>query len=80
MRTTPHDQCSAGWDAQAMRFLEPGQNYENKLRGFRNFLQENNGGDGFMVGGHLTLADLHAFNVLINWYKSFDRNTFVKNW
>ena len=28
-------------------------------------------------GKSLTIADLHAYNILTNWYKSFDRTVFT---
>ena len=30
-----------------------------------------------MIGTDLTVADLHAFNVLCNWYKVFSRERFA---
>ena len=29
-----------------------------------------------MIGDRLSVADLSAFNILCNWYKSFDRKVF----
>ena len=46
--------------------------YRNHLDGFRNYLQSNPADSGFFVGDSLTVADLHAFNLLCNWYKAFD--------
>jgi glutathione S-transferase len=52
--------------------------YRRNLRGFERYLAANPHGDsGFMVGSRLSIADLHAFNVLCNWYKAFDPERFV---
>jgi glutathione S-transferase len=52
--------------------------YRRNLLGFERYLEANPRGDGgFMVGGRLTIADLHAFNVLCNWFKAFDPERFV---
>ena len=53
-----------------------GNGYRNHLNGFRHYLQANPRDGGFMVGDRLSVADLHAFNVLANWYKAFDRSLF----
>lgn len=51
--------------------------YDNHLRGFQNYLESNSAQSGYMVGPDLTVADLHAFNVLCNWYKAFSRERFA---
>ncbi|MCR9097009.1 MAG: glutathione S-transferase [bacterium] len=53
-----------------------GNGYRNHLNGFLHYLQANPKDGGFMVGDRLSVADLHAFNVLANWYKAFDRSLF----
>lgn len=50
--------------------------FRNHLDGFVRYLQANPAESGFMVGERLSVADLHAFNVLANWYKSFEREIF----
>jgi len=50
--------------------------YRNHLDGFLRYLEANPTKSGFMVGRRLSAADLHAFNVLANWYKAFDRTVF----
>ena len=52
--------------------------YERNLTSFENYLAANPTNSGFMVGSRLSAADLHAFNVLCNWYKAFDRERFVR--
>ena len=39
------------------------------LRGLESYLGLNATGSGFIVGARLSVADLHAFNILANWYK-----------
>lgn len=52
--------------------------YRRNLEGFQRYLDANPDRDsGYMVGSRLTIADLHAFNVLCNWYKAFDPERFV---
>ena len=52
--------------------------YRRHLDGFERYLDANpNGNNGYIVGSRLTVADLHAFSVLCNWYKAFDRARFV---
>ena len=53
-----------------------GNGYRNHLDGFVRYLNANPADSGFMVGKRLSVADLHAFNALANWYKSFDREVF----
>lgn len=53
-----------------------GNGYRNHLDGFVRYLEANPAKSGFMVGEGLTVADLHAFNALANWYKAFDRTVF----
>jgi glutathione S-transferase len=50
--------------------------YQRNLSAFLNYLQANPTDSGYMVGKNLTVADLHAFNILCNWYKAFDRDRF----
>lgn len=50
--------------------------YRNHLDAFVRYLNDNATGSGFLVGERLSVADLHAFNVLCNWYKAFDRQVF----
>jgi len=57
-----------------------GDGYRNHLNGFQAYLDANEAQSGFMVGSRLSVADLHAFNVLCNWYKSFDRECFVEEY
>jgi len=51
--------------------------YHGNLQVYRDYLAANTSDSGFMVGDALSVADLHAFNVLCNWYKAFDRDAFV---
>eukprot|EP00658_Telonema_sp_P-2_P042465 TRINITY_DN30491_c0_g1_i2.p1 TRINITY_DN30491_c0_g1~~TRINITY_DN30491_c0_g1_i2.p1 ORF type:complete len:289 (-),score=41.74 TRINITY_DN30491_c0_g1_i2:218-1084(-) len=48
--------------------------FPGKMRVFANTLEGNP--SGFMVGTRLSVADLACFNVICNWYKSFDREYF----
>ncbi|TNE58914.1 MAG: hypothetical protein EP340_03935 [Alphaproteobacteria bacterium] len=51
--------------------------YGRNLKSFENYLDANaHNAGGFMVGSRLSVADLHAFNVLCNWYKAFDPERF----
>jgi len=52
--------------------------YRNNLDAFERYLDANTADSGFMVGTRLSIADLHAFNVLCNWFKAFDRLKFVE--
>jgi glutathione S-transferase len=53
--------------------------YRRNLDAFERYLDANPHGDrGYMVGARLSVADLHAFNVLCNWYKAFDRVRFTE--
>ena len=54
-----------------------GNGYARNLDAFVRYLQANPIDSGFIVGDRLSAADLHAFNVLANWYKAFDRARFV---
>lgn len=55
--------------------------YHNHLKGYERYLDANPAGDtGFIVGSRLSIADLHAYTVLYNWYKAFDRETFSKTY
>lgn len=51
--------------------------YKNHLDGFARYLAANPESSGFFAGDALTMADLHAFNVLCNWYKAFAPERFV---
>lgn len=51
--------------------------YDAHLKGFSGYLADNASGSGYFVGDDLTIADLHAFNLLCNWYKAFDRERFA---
>ena len=51
--------------------------FVNHLNGFERYLDANRTGSGYFVGETLTMADLHAFNLLCNWYKAFDRERFT---
>ena len=54
--------------------------YRRNLDPFERYLRANPDKDsGFIVGSRLSIADLHAFNVLCNWYKAFDRARFVQS-
>ena len=69
--------------ARKAAFLGNGQwgivsnGFANHLNGFVRYLEANKTGSGYFVGDSLTMADLHAFNMLCNWYKAFDREKFV---
>lgn len=54
--------------------------FRNHLNGFENYLAANPSNSGFFVGEQLSVADLHAFNILCNWYKAFDREVFVESY
>lgn len=55
--------------------------YRSNLDPFERYLSANpNRDSGFIVGSRLSIADLHAFNVLCNWYKAFDRDLFVERY
>jgi glutathione S-transferase len=51
--------------------------YHGNLQTYSDYLAANDSQSGFLVGDRLSLADLHAFNVLGNWYKAFDREAFT---
>lgn len=51
--------------------------FTNHLNGFVRYLDANTARSGYFVGDSLTMADLHAFNILCNWFKAFDRERFV---
>lgn len=51
--------------------------YRANLNAFANYLQANPADSGFFVGSELSIADLHAFNVLCNWYKAYAPERFV---
>jgi len=51
--------------------------WNNHLNGFVRYLEGNADDSGYFVGSELTIADLHAFNIMCNWYKAFDRERFV---
>lgn len=51
--------------------------FSNHLDGFARYLQGNPADSGYFVGDRLTMADLHAFNLLCNWYKAFAPEEFV---
>jgi glutathione S-transferase len=77
---TPEDVVTARLNA----FLGDGSwglvsnGYRNNLDPFERYLDANPHRDsGFIVGSRLSIADLHAFNVLCNWYKAFDRERFT---
>ena len=76
---TPDDVVAARLDA----FLGNGSwgvvtdGYHQNLDAFKRYLDANSSGGDFIVGSKLSVADLHAFNVLCNWYKAFDRERFV---
>ena len=46
--------------------------YRNNLDAFERYLHANTSDSGFMVGTRLSVADLHAFNILCNWFKAYD--------
>ncbi len=54
--------------------------YANHLDAFGNYLRGNPCNSGYFVGETLTIADLHAFNVLCNWYKAFAPERFVTDY
>lgn len=55
--------------------------YRRNLDPFERYMDANSDKDsGFIVGSRLSIADLHAFNVLCNWYKAFDRALFVEQY
>ena len=49
-----------------------GNGYRRNLDAFERYLEANPSESGFIVGERLSVADLHAFNVLCHWYKAFD--------
>lgn len=51
--------------------------YRTNLDAFVRFLEKNDSDSGFFVGDTLTVADLHAYNVLNNWYKAFAPEVFA---
>jgi len=58
-----------------------GNGYHHNLSAFEQYLDANpERTSGFIVGSRLSMADLHAFNVLCNWYKAFDRDRFVEQY
>lgn len=58
-----------------------GNGYHRNLQAFEQYLGANSDRDsGFMVGSRLSIADLHAYNVLGNWYKAFDRSLFTETY
>lgn len=76
---TPDDVVAARLDA----FLGNGvwgvlsDGYHHNLDAFQRYLDANGPSGNFIVGSRLSVADLHAFNVLCNWYKAFDRKRFA---
>lgn len=52
--------------------------FHQNMKGLDNYLNRNASDSGYMVGDELSFADLHAFNVLCNWYKAFNREEFSK--
>jgi len=54
--------------------------YDENLRVYDGFVATSRSPGGFLVGDTLSVADLHAFNILCNWYKSFDRDAFVRGY
>ncbi len=54
--------------------------YRNNLDAFERYLDANTADSGFMVGTRMSVADLHAFNVLCNWFKAFDPMKFVQQY
>ena len=55
--------------------------YHRNLQAFERHLEANSdAGGGFIVGSRLSIADLHAYNVLCNWYKAFDRALFTQRY
>ncbi|MFT7221955.1 MAG: glutathione S-transferase [Candidatus Azotimanducaceae bacterium] len=54
--------------------------YQNNLDAFQRYLDANTSDGGFIVGNRLSVADLHAFNVLCNWFKAFDPTRFVETY
>lgn len=58
-----------------------GNGYHRNLQAFEQYLDANSEeNSGFMVGSRLSIADLHAYNVLCNWYKAFDRSLFTQTY
>jgi glutathione S-transferase len=51
--------------------------YHENLDAFERYLDANSQSGDFIVGSRLSVADLHTFNVLCNWYKAFDRERFA---
>ena len=51
--------------------------FQNHLDAFAGYLNANSQDSGFIVGDKLSIADLHAFNILCNWYKAFSPERFV---
>jgi glutathione S-transferase len=58
-----------------------GGRYERNLDAFECYLDASpDRSSGFIAGSRLSIADLHAFNVLCNWYKAFDRDLFTQKY
>ena len=60
-----------------------GGGYQKMLDAYLSYLEANEAegnGQGFMVGTRLSAADLTAFSVICNWYKSFDRERFMSKY
>lgn len=77
---TPEDVVAARRDAflgEGERFGVLNDGYHDNLDAFVDYLEANPAQSGFIVGSRLSMADLHAFNVLCNWYKAFDRDRFT---
>ncbi len=53
-----------------------GNGYRRNLDAFDRYLEANPTQSGFMAGDRISVADLHAFNVLCHWYKAFDQKRF----
>jgi glutathione S-transferase len=51
--------------------------YRINLDAFVRYLIKNPSGSGCFVGDSLSVADLHAFNVLNNWYRALDPTLFA---
>jgi len=54
--------------------------YQNNLDAFERYLDANTADSGYMVGTRMGIADLHAFNILCNWFKAFDPARFVEQY
>jgi len=58
-------------------FLGEDGGFQKNMHVFQDYLDANTNNSDFIVGARLSIADLVTFNILCNWYKSFDRYLFL---